>query len=254
MRNTSAPILARRWGVYAQPKSNEERVILALERAFPGSTWIESGEASTGLSPQPRERTTGTAASAAPPVGPSKDQPLPASTAPNTGSGPSTSGERHDPLSGGAGAVLSHRLSMLSVLDQALAFGAHGDAGKTPPVPPDRLYDYAVIGAQNFDAKEVDRWLSSLPVETSIITGSGKGSEQHVIDSAPRWMPMGAKELPVRKDHFGAKALSCQIEDVLNRGKTIVIIGKGSRPDAARSWLKRFHEKHRPPVIEIGVK
>lgn len=217
--------LSYRWGVYAPPRSNEEQFLNALERHFPGATY----------------------------------QPPPASTAP-TPSPSSTSGVGTIPPEGGAGAVLSHRLSMLAVLDQALAFGAHGEQGKTPPDPPAELYDYAFIGSSKIDGPKIQKWIRSLPQGATIVMceprwrkdGGLMNSEAFVanvvLDESKIFVP------ELRKDLYGDKARDCQVEAVCNAAKTIVLFGTGSRVTAAKNWAKRFAGKYAPTIIEIGAK
>src|SRR3990167_3074957 len=200
---------ARKLGVYTRQGTlrvlaGATPICRALQQAFPGSEWVPT-DGSSREQPGPDSLHPGTLGY----FGPDSIRPSPASTVPVASSQPSTG-----PLPpGGARAV---------------------DLGREPA-----RAALAVIGGTKYDSAALERWLRSLPQDTVIVTGNGRGAEQRVRE-------LGA-ELGLRVDvpalhpeRYGRKALDIQVSYVMSMtAGDIVVIGAGSRPSKAREWFKR---------------
>jgi len=152
-----------------------------------------------------------------------------------------------DPREGGPGAsaVLEHRLDMLAVLDQAIAYGK--EQSGLPPLELGRkeLFDVAIIGATKFDQKKLERYLKKLEPGTTVVTGDGKGVEKLVAEKYPTSVVD-----PLRKDLYGSGAMSCQVEQVMCLGRRCLLVGTGGRVTAAEGWLKRKGNRS-PSVLRL---
>ena len=98
---------------------------------------------------------------------------------------------------------------------------------------------YALIGGTKFDEAALETWLKSLPPDTVIVTGDGRGAEKRTVSLC--------NELGIRVDTPGqlkvARPLEVQIEAVMaitqDSRAPVVLVGQGGRVNSAKSWLKR---------------
>lgn len=114
------------------------------------------------------------------------------------------------------------------------------ELGSEPgPLPAGGTGAVAVIGAQKFDLQELERWMRSLPRDTLLVTGDGRGAEQRVRELGSE---LGIRvDVPeLRPDWFGPKARDCQVEQILAATSgDVVVVGKGSRTSLVERWHKR---------------
>jgi hypothetical protein len=178
-----------------------------LQQTFPGSEWAPTiGETPPG--PDSSH--------------PGSIRPLPAST---------LSGYQTDALpSGGAGADTTRPLSYgeFAKADSGILQVCHN---ATRPL--------ALIGGAKYDEEPLGRFLRSLPPDTIIVTGDGRGSEKRSREIADE---LGLRvDVPaLRPEIYGAKALEVQVSDILIASSgDVTLIGEGGRPALAKGWLKR---------------
>jgi hypothetical protein len=107
----------------------------------------------------------------------------------------------------------------------------------------------ALIGGAKYDEKALGRFLRSLPPDTIIVTGDGRGSEKRCREIATE---LGLRvDVPaLSKPLYGSKALEVQVSQVLcSTAGRIVLVGSGGRVTKAREWLKRIQSQRE--VVEV---
>jgi len=111
-------------------------------------------------------------------------------------------------------------------------------AGQNPSTETEVRPALGVIGGAKFDEASLHNWLRSLPRDTVLVTGNGRGAEAKTRELAGE---LGLRvDVPeLKKDMYGTKAMDCQVEAIMCACGPYVLVGRGGRVTKARDWLKR---------------
>lgn len=105
----------------------------------------------------------------------------------------------------------------------------------SPPLPP----SVALIGGPKYDEQSVQAYLETLPPDTIVYVGAGRGVEADLCRAED--LPVSVQVLQLEPERFGKKARDVNVEQVLiqDLSSPVVLVGAGTRVKQAREWLGR---------------